>query len=209
MPIITFVRHGTTENMERSILNGATDSPLSARGREEARRVAEALRGRSFDAFYASPTGRAMETARAITAVIGMEPEPVDALREIDFGWMENSWLPVPNRPQLQGLRDLMWAVYFSIGGLTGESLPQMERRVAAALPGLLDHGGYRRVLVVSHTMVHRAIAAHFGGSRLSTRERSNYIEPCAYSEFELDERGAPVAVRLNQMEHLKGLNGG
>jgi len=209
MPQITFVRHGTTKNMERSILNGATDSPLSARGREEAHRVAEALRGRTFDAFYASPIGRAMETARAIAAAIGMEPEPLDALREIDFGWMENSWLPVPNRPQLQGLREVMWSVCFGIGGLTGESIAQIERRVVGALPGLLDHGGHERVLVVSHTMVHRVIAAHFGGSRLSIREHSNYIDPCAYSEFELDERGAPVAVRLNQRGHLDGLDGG
>ena len=209
MPQITFVRHGTTENMERGILNGVTDSPLSARGREEARRVAEAMRGRSFDAFYASPIGRAMETAQAIAEVIGMEPVPMVELREIDFGWVENGKLFVPASTSMHGLRDLMWALYFGIGGLTGESLGKMERRVTDLIPELLDHGSPERVLVVSHTVVHRIFASHFTGHNLRTKEHSFYIEPCAYSEFELDEHGALVEARLNQMEHLKGLDGG
>ena len=208
MPQITFVRHGTTENMERSILNGVTNSPLSARGREEARRVAEAMRGRSFDAFYVSPIGRAMETAQAIAEVIGMDPVPLEDLREIDFGWMENGRLLVPAKPHLQGLREWMWSFCFGIAGLTGESVGQIERRVTGLLPELYNHGGHERVLVVSHTMVHRVVAAHFLGTKLSIREHANYIEPCAFSEFDLDESGALVEARLNQTGHLRGLNG-
>ena len=62
---IFLVRHGTTEDIEKRIMQGSSDSPLSARGREEARRTGEALSGIRFDAAFSSPMGRAWETATA------------------------------------------------------------------------------------------------------------------------------------------------
>ena len=45
MQHIYLVRHGTTEDIEKHLMQGSSDSPLSARGREEALRTAEALSG--------------------------------------------------------------------------------------------------------------------------------------------------------------------
>jgi broad specificity phosphatase PhoE len=89
MTFLTFVRHGTTEWIEQGRLHGVSDAPLSLRGQQEARLAAQALADRHFDAFYTSPLGRARETAAIIGQAIGLEPIPLDGLREMDFGWLE------------------------------------------------------------------------------------------------------------------------
>src|SRR2546421_738653 len=50
------------------------DPPLSAFGREQARRLAERVRRANPAAGYSSPYRRAMENARAITDVMQLEP---------------------------------------------------------------------------------------------------------------------------------------
>src|SRR5690606_15087549 len=83
MARLILIRHGeSVANAERRFTHGPHE-PLSRRGREEALARARRLQAR-FDpvALYASPFVRALETARLIGGVLGLEPIVVDALRE-------------------------------------------------------------------------------------------------------------------------------
>jgi broad specificity phosphatase PhoE len=51
-------------------MHGRLDAPLSERGIQEAQQTANELRGRTFDVFYSSPTGRAMQTTQIIGAAV-------------------------------------------------------------------------------------------------------------------------------------------
>ena len=67
---IYFTRHGETVwNVENKIC-GMTDSPLTARGQQQARQLGELVRdsGLHIDEILYSPLSRAADTAKAIAA---------------------------------------------------------------------------------------------------------------------------------------------
>ena len=71
---IYFTRHGETVwNVENKIC-GMTDSPLTARGQEQARQLGELVRdsGLQIDEILYSPLSRAADTAKAIAAATGL-----------------------------------------------------------------------------------------------------------------------------------------
>lgn len=87
MARLILIRHGeSVANAEGRFTRGPHE-PLSRRGREEALARARRIQAR-FDpvALYASPFVRALETARLIGGVLGLEPIAVEELREQDFG---------------------------------------------------------------------------------------------------------------------------
>ncbi len=64
----------------------ADDPPLSSIGRDQAKRLAERVRRAGVAAVYASPYRRAMETARAITDDVRVDPRLVEMELEVSPG---------------------------------------------------------------------------------------------------------------------------
>ena len=77
------VRHGATVVSAEDRFAGATDVELSDQGREQAQRLAERLSREKIASVYASPLGRALETAKILAAPHNLEVQTRDALREI------------------------------------------------------------------------------------------------------------------------------
>ena len=87
--MIYIVRHGETDWNIGSRMQGHTDIPLNAKGREQARKIASHLKEIHLDIMYTSPLSRAYETARIIT-VHHKVPFITDvSLRERQFVDME------------------------------------------------------------------------------------------------------------------------
>lgn len=142
MADLYLVRHGQTEFNVRNILQGWHDSPLTARGREQAlaTRTAFEVRGVTFDHVYSSPLGRARHTAELIAGE-GCSIELIDDLREWHLGSLEGtSNREMPPQP----LGD--YPVAFG-----GESEAQLRSRMVAALSRIMDRPQHNCVLVVSH----------------------------------------------------------
>ncbi|MFH9659746.1 bifunctional RNase H/acid phosphatase [Streptomyces sp. NPDC017248] len=165
----TFVllRHGETPltPQKRFSGSGGSDPALSAAGREQARRVAEALARRgTVQAVVASPLARTRETAAIVAARLNLPVTVEDGLRETDFGAWEgltfgevrerhpddlNAWLADPEvRPT---------------GG--GESFAETATRIAAARDELVAAYAGRTVLLVTHvtpikTLIRLALGA-------------------------------------------------
>ncbi len=148
MTLLYLVRHGETDwNLERRI-QGATDIPLNATGRAQARDTGRLLAQRRWDAIVASPLSRALETARIIAAEIGLgEPGIEPALVERNYGEAEGltgaeveerfpGGAPVPGRETREQVADRVVPALLAI---------------AAAHPG-------EAVVVVSHGGVIRAV---------------------------------------------------
>ena len=70
-------------------MQGQLDTALSARGRWQAARVAEALADEGMEVIYSSDLVRAHETAKAIAAVVGLPIATDTGLRERGFGDFE------------------------------------------------------------------------------------------------------------------------
>ncbi|MEV6052185.1 bifunctional RNase H/acid phosphatase [Streptomyces sp. NPDC052107] len=151
----TFVllRHGETPltPQKRFSGSGGTNPSLSAAGREQAHRTAEALARRgTIQAVIASPLTRTRETAATVATRLGLDVTIEDGLRETDFGAWEgltfgevrdrypddlNAWLADPEAHPTGG----------------GESFAETATRIAATRDKLVAAHAGRTVLLVSH----------------------------------------------------------
>ena len=87
MTTVLLVRHGSHDRLGRTLCGRMPGVRLSAAGRREAERLAEAL-GRRGDvgAIYSSPLERARETAESIADALGGTVAITAGFNEIDFG---------------------------------------------------------------------------------------------------------------------------
>ncbi len=87
---IYLVRHGQTEaNLKKIYSGNKTDTPLTLKGRKQAQRAASYFKNKRVTKIYSSSLGRALETAKAISNITGIEIIIDEKLSEIDFGIYE------------------------------------------------------------------------------------------------------------------------
>ena len=167
---LIFVRHGETAYNAESRLQGQLDTPLNARGREQARTIGGTLRslvGPEIDrldqaqAFFASPLERTRETMEIARAAMGLEPKryQVDAvLKELSFGvWEGLTWseIELKDPKDLRARRKDRWD--FAPRG--GESYAMLADRLRPWLESLTKHA-----FVISHGGVARVLMALLAG---------------------------------------------
>ena len=151
------VRHGESEANAAHIFAGQTDSPLTARGREQATVVAKALQPVHFDRIVTSALSRTKDTATLIAAGRGLSVEVFDELKEIDLG--EAAGKPfdeVRALPNYDGEGFTQWP--------GGESLDQVVRRAMGVIDGLVAESSGKTICVVGHGGVTRILVSRFMG---------------------------------------------
>ena len=95
---VYLIRHGESETNLQKRWTGWADVPLTEKGREDARRAGELLRGLTFDKVYTSDLSRAIETAKE--AIPGCSYEADILLREINVGTLAKMPLSTPTDEQ-------------------------------------------------------------------------------------------------------------
>lgn len=146
--VVDLIRHGVTDANEDGRVQGQVDWGLNDQGRSQAAALGSWIG--EVDAVFASPLGRAAETA-AIAFADRHEPQHHDGLKEIDMGeWEGKDWADlVAENPELGELWDI--GDDFHRGG-TGESYSQLRDRANETIPALAGSAdGPRRVAAVSH----------------------------------------------------------
>lgn len=161
MTELYLVRHGETDWNRQRRIQGLTDIPLNDNGRRQARTTGELLARRTWDGVYASPLGRAAETASIIAGQLGLpEPGLIPELVErnygeaegMDFTQIENVFPSRHDVPGQEAREDVVARV-----------VPALQR-LAAEHPGeklvVVSHGGAIRAVLTevepsaSHGMI-------------------------------------------------------
>jgi len=162
MPDLHLVRHGESTWNTLGLAQGHNDlAQLTGRGLRQAADAAEGFRGRLVSALYASDLRRALQTAAAFAAVLGL-PVLADArLRERSLGVLEGTASTAID-PAVTGLAD---------GRVTdpdarpagGESVRDLYQRAAAFYDELAteDDGDDGDVVVVAHGGTLRVLNAY------------------------------------------------
>jgi broad specificity phosphatase PhoE len=145
-------RHGESEaNLLREFSNRGLRHGLTERGREQARALADKLRGAPIERIYSSPLLRALESAEVVAERLGAPVEVTPALREWDVGVLEGR------------CDDAAWAEYWALRRAwaagahdrkidDGESLVDIERRFASFMEQMVAaHPRDAEVLLVAH----------------------------------------------------------
>jgi len=150
MTRLILVRHGETAWNVQGRYQGQADPPLNERGLAQAHRLAGQLKDKGLAHIYASPLQRALQTARVLTRRLDLSLREEPRLMEIHQGsWQGRlqseiaslypdqfeAWLTDPWRAAPPG----------------GESLPQVQERVHAALDDVLDRHCGQCLALVSH----------------------------------------------------------
>ena len=150
-----FVRHGESEANAAHIFAGQTDSPLTARGRDQAKVVARALAPVRFDRIVASALSRTRDTAAAIAAGRDLQVESFPDLNEIDLG--EAAGKPFD---EVRGLPGYESDGFHQWPG--GESLEEVVTRAMRVIDRLVAESAGRTVCVVGHGGVTRILVSKF-----------------------------------------------
>ena len=87
---IIFVRHGEPDYEHDC---------LTERGRTQALAAAERLKNEGIEEIYASPLGRAAETAAATSAALGLPVKTLDYMRELHWGSIDGMPVPFDGHP--------------------------------------------------------------------------------------------------------------
>jgi broad specificity phosphatase PhoE len=151
------IRHGESTWNAAGRWQGHGDPPLSGRGREQARRLASELVGAGIEVIVSSDLRRAVETAAALGEAIGLAPRTDARLRELDVG----DWTGL-TRVEIAA-RDAAALARFESGDPeapadSGECRRDIAERVRAACADLAAAHAGRRVAVVAHLGVARAL---------------------------------------------------
>jgi broad specificity phosphatase PhoE len=173
---LTLVCCGMTEAARKGAF--ALDGPLEARAIEAARALGGRLR--RPDRVWASPALRARET----TAALSFEGEPVEALRDQDFGRWAGKRLVEVQQKEPDELA--AWLADPQAAPHGGESLADVAARVAPVLDGLLAMRGH--TIAVTHPAVIRAAIVNALGAPLHAFWKID-VEPLSVTEFTSDAR--------------------
>ena len=186
MTTILLARHGETDWNREGRFQGHADPPLNRTGRAQAVDLSVALMAEQLAAVYSSPLRRALETAEVLAASHGLEPVPVDDLREVDVGsWSGLTRAEVEERFPAQFAR---WLDYGQ-GWEDGETYEEMGRRAVDALLRLAAAHDGERVLAVTHGGPIRAAFAFADGTthaearRLGPRIRNTFVAELAVAD--------------------------
>lgn len=152
-----FVRHGESEGNAARVFTGQRDSPLTARGREQAEVVAEELAKVKFDRIVSSDLSRTRDTAEAIAKRHGIPVEIIPELREINVG--DRTGTPFD---EARGLPN--WSDDGFVAWPGGETLDQVLARTLGAIGRLTRESRGKTILVVGHGGVNRILLSHFLG---------------------------------------------
>jgi alpha-ribazole phosphatase len=194
------VRHGATDWSRERRFAGSRDIALSPEGRRQCEALGQTLGPLPIAALYASPLGRARESAEAIARARGIQVIVEPDFREMCFGdwegltrdevgrrFPEDSavWRTAPERLARPG----------------GETLAAVAGRVSRGLGELRSRHRGETVALVSHGVVIRLIvleALGLGPERLWSVDAA----PAGISEIEYRDDWATVH-RVNTTAHL------
>lgn len=143
--ILYLARHGETVDNVNKIMQGQTQGQLNENGINQARQLAEELKGKHFDAFVASDLKRSVDTCRIVAEPHHAEVRTTPLLRERDWGSFTGRYIP--------DLKDEVWPDDI-------EPLDALKERSRKFLEFIRREYPGKTVLAVGHGITNKAIQA-------------------------------------------------
>jgi len=150
---IYLTRHGQDQDNASGLLNGHRDTPLTARGVEQANELADKIfaAGFVFDNIYSSPLQRAKRTAEIIAQKLNFKPvEILPDLIERDFGILAGK--PIKDIEVLcypEIIKSGPVSYFLSAQG--ADTFPALMLRAKKVLDALTQKYQHGNILLVSH----------------------------------------------------------
>lgn len=197
------VRHGESEANLKGVLQGQSDMELNQRGVRQAEYTAERLKSEHFDCIFSSDLSRAMKTALLIAKQQRVPVYPLPSLREWDLGALQGQkWSELADR-----YPEIMTAFKSEIGEVMvpgGESKLDFYRRVANCLDELSARLTGKKILLITHGGVLKAMFRHIVGP-VAEGARLPLTSNASVSSFRCID-GFWQLISWNDVSHLRDL---
>jgi probable phosphoglycerate mutase len=198
---IIFVRHGEPDYEHDC---------LTEQGKIQAKAAAERLREEGIEEIYASPLGRAAETAAVTAETLGMPVKTLDFMRELHWGSKDGT--PLPRNGHPWDLADLLAAEDFDLTDPAWREHPYFSNNIVTAEAdsvarktdewllslGYERRGAYYRCVRPDDTQKTVALFSHGGSSAAAMGHILNLTFPYACGLFHLEFTGITV-IRLDR----------
>jgi broad specificity phosphatase PhoE len=156
---LLLIRHAEVEPLYQGVFGGRIDMNLSERGHAQAKLLARFLRGKKFDAIYASPMKRVQQTFAPSARNHPVKQVILPGLREIDFGdWTGHGWDAVREK---FGIKPYEWLDKIELGVVpNGESTVHFRKRVEPCLRRAIRENRGKTAAIFCHGGVIRMMLA-------------------------------------------------
>ena len=178
---VYLVRHGETQwNAERRI-QGQSDSPLTAKGEQQAMQVATRAKELGITHIISSDLGRTRRTAEIIAQACGCDIIFDSRLRELNMGVLEKRHIDSLTEEEENWRRQLV------NGTVDGRIMQELSDRVNAALESCRDLPQGSRPLLVSHGIALGCLVSTILGLP-AWAERRLRLRNCSISRVDYQE---------------------
>lgn len=150
---IYFIRHGETEWNVQKRFQGLSNSPLTNKGLEQAKLLAEHLKDINFDRIYSSHLGRAMHTAEILKGDRKQDIEIIEDFAEIHMGAVEGIEKHIFEEKYPKEYEAFYSNhIYYNPAAYGGETFFEMRERLIRGLDKVIaDNKDSERVMIVTH----------------------------------------------------------
>ena len=204
---VLLIRHGQSKGNAERRFGGHTSTPLSSRGRHQARETALTLKSESVTAIYSSDLARAIETARPLAKMTGLPINDTHAFRERSVGVMEGLTFEDAAQQHPEQYAALLRRDFeYVLSG--GESYRQLLDRAAQKLDDVIAEHRGGKIAVFSHTGTICILALHLMGALDAPELKPVWISTsnCGITRFELRDDGFVRVLAINDTSHLDGV---
>ncbi|MFC6487122.1 histidine phosphatase family protein [Nitratireductor sp. GCM10026969] len=192
------VRHADHGHVGTVLTGRMPGIDLSEAGRAQAGALVRHMREGQIAALFASPQPRARQTAKILSAAIGVEAESAAALDEIDFGrWTGKTFAALEDDPEWR-----RWNAERDLAATpAGETMRMVAERITGFMEGLAQRLPGATVCLVSHSDVIKAAVCRFDGRPFQSVHAFE-ISPASVTTLALGPRGGKI-LALNDCGHL------
>ncbi len=194
--LLLLIRHGeSTWNVEHRLPGQLPGIELTASGRAQAQRLAEALTALPLSAIISSPLARAVETAEYLAQGRALPVQLEPDLMDIQLGHWSGR-----NRDNLFQ-NDPTWKAFVrnpTVGPEDVETFPKLEQRAVAAIERWLKQDATGPCpAFVTHSDVIKLVLAHYLGLEAG-RARPLWIDNASASVVELTDDRQPHVLAIS-----------
>jgi broad specificity phosphatase PhoE len=189
MTKLLLIRHAETDAIGKLVAGWTPGWHLNERGMQQAAKLADRIAGLPLAAVYTSPLERTVETAEAIAAKFGIEPQQREELGEVHAGeWEGKTFEELDTRPD--------WILYNTLRSRVrprgGEMMIECQARMVRQVERLTQDHPDDTIAIVSHGDPLRLLLAYFLGIPIDFMPRFE-ISPASLSIVELADSGPRV----------------
>lgn len=176
------IRHGETYSNVWKIMQGWSDTPLTKKGVQQGKQLAEKLKLLPFKAIYTSSSERAYDTACLINEHQHLPIQMCKGLKEMNFGSFETQEEHLFEGPVY--IMNYDWTKY------GGENIDLLTNRIGKTLIQIAEKYEDGNILCITHSIAILAALRYINPSIYDQRmEEKRFIQNCSVTVLLYDHQ--------------------